>query len=280
MTATDTMTLLGCQIDIPPMTSSIERDAHLTAMAAKVRQELLHQDADLVVLPELSSIDYARATFDCLNEIGEPLDGESFKTWREVAEEFGVFISYGFARRSQNGCFICVAVVNPKGEIVGHYDKLHLAHYGASMEKDYFTRGTHLFTFRVKQFCLAPIICYDIRMPELTRTLVLDHGVDVILHSGAYFRDPSFQSWHAFATTRAIENQIFLLSLNRAGSDYGNSLFCWPWMDEAVQPVAFAQTEEDFKFVTLDKVVLHDARNEYAFLQDRLDDYSIPLISD
>lgn len=280
MTAADRMTMLGCQIDIPPMTSSSERDAHLSVMATKVRQQLSYQDADLVVLPELSSIDYARATFDCLNEIAEPLDGESFKTWRAVARECRVFISYGFARQSQNGFFICAAVVNPKGELVGHYDKLHLAHYGASMEKDYFTRGTHLFTFRVKQFCLAPIICYDIRMPELTRTLVLDHGVDAILHSGAYFRDPSFSSWHAFATTRAIENQIFLLSLNRAGSDYGSSLFCWPWMDEMTQPVTFAQTEEDFKIVTLDKAALHDARSQYAFLQDRLDDYAIPLISD
>lgn len=279
MTATDTMTLLGCQIDIPTMTSLRERDAHLAVMAAKIRQQLSHHHADLVVLPELSSIDYARATFDCLDEIAEPLNGASFEIWRDVACEYNVFISYSFARQDQNGYFICVAVVNPDGKLVGHYDKLHLAHYGASMEKDYFKRGSHLFTFTVKEFCLAPIICYDIRMPELTRTLVVNHGVDVILHSGAYFRDPSFQSWHAFATTRALENQVFFMSLNRAGKDYGNSLFCWPWMDDTITPVRFAEIQEDFRFVTINKGMMHDARREYAFLKDRLDDYGLALTS-
>ncbi|WP_438996149.1 carbon-nitrogen hydrolase family protein [Candidatus Puniceispirillum sp.] len=279
MTANDTITLLGCQIDIPAMTSAAERDAHLAVTAKKVRKQLSYQHADLVVLPELSSIDYARASFDCLDQLAEPLTGASFEIWRDVARECGVFISYSFARQDQNGCFICVAIINPDGELIGHYDKLHLAHYGASMEKDYFTRGSHLFTFRVRGFCLAPIICYDIRMPELTRSLVLDHGVDVILHSGAYFRDPSFPSWHAFATTRAIENQVFFMSLNRAGEDYGHSLFCWPWMDDTIAPVIFAETQEDFKFVTLNKGMMRDARRDYAFLHDRLDDYTLPLKS-
>lgn len=280
MTAPDIMTLLGCQIDIPIMTSSIERDAHLAATTNKVRKQLSGQHADLVILPELSNIDYARATFDCLHELAEPLAGASFEIWRDVAREYETFISYGFARQDQNDTFICTAIVNPDGNLVGHYDKLHLAHYGASMEKDYFQRGNHLFTFNIKQFCLAPIICYDIRMPELTRTLTLNHGVDVILHSGAYFRDTSFPSWHAFATTRAIENQVFLMSLNRAGKNYGRSLFCWPWMDETIEPLAFAETQEDFKFVTIYKDMMLDARREYAFLKDRLDDYALPLMAD
>lgn len=279
MAETHTMTLLACQIDIPEMTTSSQRDAHLSVMAAKVQQQLSRQYADLVILPELSSIDYARATFECLNEVAEPLDGASFETWRDIARKFNVFVGYSFARQDQEGFFICVAVVNPQGELIGHYDKLHLAHYGASMEKDYFKPGAHLFTFKVKDFCLAPIICYDIRMPELTRTLAVKHGVDVILHSGAYYRDPSFDSWHAFVTTRAIENQVFLMSLNRAGTNYGNSLFCWPWMDKTIAPVAFAETKEDFQFVTINKDMLHTARHEYAFLKDRLGDYNLPLMS-
>ena len=280
MTATDTMTLLGCQIEIPTMTSAAERDTHLAAMAKKVRIQLSHQHADIVVLPELSSIDYSRAAFDCLDELAEPLTGASFEIWRDVAREYGVFICYSFAREDQKGFYISVAVINANGELVGYYDKLHLAHYGASMEKDYFTRGSHLFTFKLKDFCLAPIICYDIRMPELTRSLALDNCVDVILHSGAYFRDPSFASWHAFATTRAIENQVFLMSLNRAGTDYGKSLFCWPWMDETVAPINFAKTQEDFKFITINKSMMIDARRDYAFLKDRLDNYDLPLRSD
>ncbi len=274
MPSTETLTLLAGQISIPPMTNAAERDAHLVDSVSKVRRELAAQPADLVVLPELSSIDYSRATFDCLDEIAEPLDGASFQAWKQIAVEFGVFVSYSFARRDATGTYIAIAVVAPDGTLSGHYDKLHICQYGASMEKEYFDRGDHIFTFKVNGFTISPIICYDIRIPELSRTLALEHDVDLILHCGAYYRDESFHTWHAFATTRALENQLFFLSLNRAGETYGNSLFCKPWMDENTHPVHFAETAEDFRFVTLSKSSITNARRDYTFLQDRLEDYS------
>ena len=271
-----TLTLLACQIDIPEMTTAAERDQHLVRSAQKVDAGLSTSPVDIVVLPELSSIDYSRAAFACLDVLAEPLDGASFECWRAVARRHNTFVSYSFARKTDTAYFISIAVVNPDGELVGHYDKLHLAQYGASMEKEYFTRGDHLFTFDVKGLRLAPFICYDIRFPELARTLVLRHGVDIILHCGAYFRDPSFHTWHAFATTRAIENQVFFLSLNRAGADYGNSLFCYPWMDETFGPLHFQEHREDFQWIEIDPRHLKEARETYAFLQDKRDTYDRP----
>lgn len=276
MTNDDALTILACQIDIPPVTTVAERGEHLARSADKVRAQLAKAHVDLVVLPELSSIEYSREAFAALTELAEPLDGASFEIWRQVARENAVFVSYGFARAAEGGPFISIAVVGPDGEMVGYYDKLHLAQYGASMEKEYFHRGGHLMTFRVKGFTLAPIICYDIRIPELTRTLVIDHGADVILHCGAYFRDESFHTWHPFAIARALENQVFFLSLNRAGQSYGNSLFCLPWQDETLAPVCFDQKREEFRFLELKRDVLSKAREDYTFLKDRLDNYQIP----
>lgn len=273
MTPNDTLTLLACQIDIPPTETAADRDKHLLQTAEKVRGQLRRQKADLVVLPELSSIDYSRAAFDRLDEIAEPLTGASFETWRSVATEFGVYVSYSFARRDGANTYISIAIVAPDGALAGHFDKLHLCQYGASMEKEYFAAGDHIFTFKVKGFTLSPIICYDIRIPELCRVLTLKHGVDVILHCGAYYRDVSFNTWHDFATTRAMENQIFLLSLNRAGKTWGNSIFCTPWMDENLPPVRFADFDEEFRSLTLIKQQLVDARSEYTFLGDRLESY-------
>ncbi|MEV8467189.1 carbon-nitrogen hydrolase family protein [Fluviibacterium sp. DFM31] len=279
MTSPEILTLLACQIDIPPTTSAAARDRHLAQSHAKLRTRLSAQHADLVVLPELSSIDYSRAAFDRLDEIAEPLDGASFRTWAALAAEFGVHVCYSFARRGATGVHITVAVVSPEGTLVGFYDKLHLCQYGASMEKDYFSAGNGVLVFTVKGFTCAPIICYDIRFPEFSRSLVLDHGVDLILHCGAYFRDPSFPTWHAFATTRAIENQVFFLSLNRAGQDYGNSLFCYPWMDQTRGPQAFAAHEEDLRRITIDKQQMRDARSTYTFLKDRRQSYDLPCQS-
>ena len=281
MTTEQTLTLLACQIDIPPMTTVQERDTHLTTSVAKVRDEIARSDKkiELVVLPELSSIDYSRETFAQLGEIAEPLDGVSFRAWRDLAVEQNVYVSYGFARKGDDGFYICVAVVGPDGKLVGYYDKLHLAQYGTSIEKEYFNRGNHLFVFEINGFRLAPIICYDIRIPELSRTLVIDQNVDVILHCGAYYRDPSFHTWHPFAIARALENQVFFLSLNRAGETYGNSLFCLPWQDENTHPLEFANTEEDFQIITIERETQAKARQDYTFLKDRLEDYRIAVQS-
>jgi len=256
------------------MTCAKERDAHLVETAGKACAALRKTPADLVVLPELSSMDYSRAAFDNLDELAEPLEGASFQCWQQVAQDHNCHVAYSFARRDDLGTYISLAVVNPAGALVGHYDKLHLAQYGASMEKDYFKRGDHLFTFSIQGLKFAPIICYDIRIPELTRALVLDHGVDVILHSGAYYRDASFATWHDFSTTRAVENQVFFLSLNRAGEHYGNSKFCYPWMDEARVPVSFAAHAEQFISLVVDPAEIATARQTYSFLKDRLPNYS------
>ena len=271
----DALRLLACQVVIPPMTRVAERDAHLAAQAAKVSAALQETPADLVVLPELSSIDYARETFAELGTLAEPLDGPSFQCWGAVARAHDCHVCYSFPRVEDGRYYISIAVVGPDGALVGHYDKLHLAQYGASMEKEYFDRGGQLLSFTVKGLTVAPIICYDIRIPELCRTLVLDHGVDLILHCGAYYRDESFATWHDFTTTRALENQVFLLSLNRAGTQYGNSRFCWPWMDENTGPVQFPAHDEALKLITIDPAVLGDARENYSFLRDRLESYRL-----
>lgn len=53
-----------------------------------------------------------------------------------------------------------------------------------------------------------------------------------------------FLAWHSFAVTRAMENQVYLLSLNRAGADYGGSVFCPPWLDDDHPPQFFRLTSK------------------------------------
>jgi len=265
--------LLACQINIPLMTQAAERDAHLARSAALVSDALEHDHADLVALPELSSIDYSRAAFDHLDVLAEPLDGPSFKTWSTVAARHKTHIAYSFARRGNVGNYITIAVVGPDGALVGHYDKIHLCQYGASMEKEYFARGQHLLTFKVNGITCTPIICYDIRIPELSRALTITHGVDLILHCGAYARDESFATWHDFATTRALENQVYFLSLNRAGEQFGNSAFVLPSMGLPDAKTVFQDHDEDLRYFDIDAETIARTRASYTFLSDRLDDY-------
>ena len=273
--------ILACQISIPATSTFSCRDKHVELTAAKADQWLTESPADILVLPELSSLDYSSATFANLANVAEEDNGSSFQTWSDVAKKHNCWVLYGYARRCNpaSSYSIATGIINPEGTLAGVYEKLHLAQFGASEEKDYFNvAGNQLVVFECKGFKLAPVICYDIRFAELARTLVLHHGVDCILHTGAYARDPSFHSWHAFVKTRAMENQIYVLSLNRAGDYFGQSVFMPPWVDENTHPVLFDAHTEQSLLLTLDRQALNHARDEFHFLDDRLPTYNLPVV--
>ena len=231
----------------------------------------------MVVLPELCSIEYSRCSFGRLDDLAEPLDGPSFRAWQSISSEFHTYVAYSFPRRTTDGYRITLAVTGPDGRLVGHYDKIYLAQFGASTEKDFFQPGNNLFVFEVNEFRLGAIICADIRMPEIARTLTVDHGVEVILHCSTYSRDPTFYSWHHFAVTRALENQVYLLSINRAGEDYGKSILCPPWVDENCPPIWFDEHGEQFKKLVIERTEIELARKYYSFLKDRQENLDVQL---
>lgn len=284
------VTILACQINVPEMTTAARRDAHMDRVARAIDAELADNGpVDLVVLPELGSIEYSRACFERIGEMAEPLAASpTIDRLGEVARAHAVPILAGMARRataepSETDNRITQALIGPDGRLAAYYDKLHIAQFGDSTEKDYFTRGDQLLVFEAGGFTFGTIICYDIRIPELSRVLARQHGVDVILHPTAFCRDETFHTWQAFATTRAIENQVYFASVNRAGADFGASMLIEPWMDETV-PLTKLSTGEEFARWTLSRGALNHARKHYPFLADARDDYNkfpaVPVTTD
>jgi len=265
--------MLACQIAIPTVRNAGQKFNHIDRVIEKVSISLEQRPAQLVVFPELSTIEYSRKAFDQLSELAENLDGPSVERMCGLAKRYRTAVVFGMPRCSEGRYYISQVAIGCDGEIMTCYDKLHICQYGASMEKEFFHPGRSLGIFSVAGFRFAPIICYDIRIPELSRSLALEKEVDCILHCGAYYRDESFASWHSFAMTRAMENQLYLLSLNRAGEQYGDSLFCLPWMDESQSEVHFSTHGEDFRYLQIERSRIDAAREQYTFLADRLPDY-------
>ena len=266
--------LLACQVSVPGTLDRQARDAHVARLDRLLREALRETPADLVVLPELSSIDYSRAAFDALEHLAEPLDGPTFRTFSRLARDTSTPVFYGIARRDGERFLITQVAVEADGGYLGHFDKLHMAHFGASPEKDYFDRGGHLLVVDIAGIRIAPLICYDIRFPELARTLCLRHGAELLLHCGAYAKDGSYYSWHPFVITRALENQVHVLSLNRAGENFGRSVFCPPWVDETESETVFPETES-LRIVEVDLDRARAVRERYTLLKDRLGNSSI-----
>ena len=264
--------LLACQIAIPQTRDAAARDAHLDRVRGLIEANAARGAQDVIVLPELSAIEYSDAAFERLDLLEEPIDGPSFRCFSDLARRLETAIVFGFPRRSAQGRHICQAAVGPDGALLGWYDKLHIAQFGASAEAAHFQPGDTLFAFDVAGFRLAPLICYDIRFPELAARLA-EAGVDVVLQSGAYFRDISFHSWRPFVVTRAMENGMAWLGLNRAGADWGGSIWC-PGYADAETPEQTLGVEETLWRRELPRDFRARAAERLPFRRDRRGDYA------
>ena len=262
--------LLACQARIPNTPSAVDRDRHVASLCERIAHYLGQNDTvDLIVLPELCTLHYSREVFQSLDDLAEPLNGPSVERFAELARTTGAMVVFGMARRAKSDFRISQVILSATGELAVCYDKMHLCQYGASCEKEFFECGEKIITVDIKGWTVAPLICYDIRIPEMSRALVLEYDADLLLHCGAYFRDESFSPWHSFVTTRAMENQVYLLSLYRAGKNYGDSIFCLPWMDKAHPADHFAEYAEEFRLLKLDPDLPAKTRSVYTFLKDR-----------
>lgn len=266
--------LLACQTKVPITADGPARDAHVAALCSRIGQTATTTSHDLIVMPELASIEYSDAAFARIDALTEPLDGPSFQQFAALAMTTKAVVVYGFARQSSAGPTICQAAVGPDGNLIGYYDKLHLAQFGASAETAAFVPGGHVFTFMVKGLKVALLICYDIRFSSIAARLA-GESVDVVLQCSAYARDLSFHSWRHFVVTRAMENNIAWLGLNRAGEDWGGSIWCPGYADTDTPEQVFGTVEEfrpidlplDFRSQNAARLpFLRDGRTDYATL--------------
>jgi len=116
-------------------------------------------------------------------------------------------------------------------------------------------------------------VCYDLRFPELYRSLAWDGGCDLILHPSAFIRDPTFPSYHQFVTTRALENGVYLLSVTHAGPSFGDSIAAPPWLGPVPGMAAGLASsklgsEEAVLPLVVEPAVLEAVRNAYPYRLD------------
>ena len=232
--------VLGLQIEATPG----ETQKNLRRAEALIRQ---HPGHNLYVLPELSSQAYDDAVLAELDAHAEDAThGATARFFQRVAREADAHICFGLLRRTaEGGVTICQAVAGPAGTTVATYDKMHLCDMGDCSEVGYgLTPGTDPCVFECKGVRVGLSVCYDIRFPELYRALAWDHNCDLILHPSAFVRDATFECYHQFATCRAVENGVYLLSVNFAGERFGDSIAVPPWIGP-VPGIARGEEEGD-----------------------------------
>ena len=170
------------------------------------------EPTDLLVLPEMALTGYAFRTREELGRITTPENtAKTLETAVTLSRMFGgSAVVLGYPEWTGEGFFNSAMLVGPDG-LLGNYQKTHL--FGN--EEDLFLPGRTGFTvFRVRDFTVGIMICFDWFFPESARTLAL-RGAEIIAHPTnlvmPYCQRAMF--------TRALENSVYTITANRCGME-------------------------------------------------------------
>lgn len=197
--------------------------------AAGMIDRAVEQGAEVVCLPEMwpTGFDYAGLLKEAQAVPGPLTDFLSRK-----AADHGIFLVGGSIPEREGNCVYNTAVAfNREGRLTAAYRKIHL--FTLMNEQEYLAGGDRLSTFDLDGITAGLFICYDIRFPELTRALTAA-GAKILFHP-AEFPHPRLHHWRTLIQARAIENQAWIVSANRAGVGsggnhfFGHSLIVDPW---------------------------------------------------
>jgi predicted amidohydrolase len=148
--------------------------------------------------------------------IAEREGGETEAFLSGLARELGIFLAGGVAREGRGGKGRNEAVVfGPDGTLRARYAKMHPFSYGG--EDRHYEAGEDVTVFEVGGLRGALFICYDLRFPEVFRRAVR-RGADFLVVIASW-PDARQAHWRTLLEARAIENQAFVLGVNRTGRD-------------------------------------------------------------
>jgi nitrilase len=225
------------------MSSAGDLPANL-AVVRELTARAAVEGAQLVALPECFSF-LGRGEGDKL-AVAESFRGKGpvLDTLRELAIKHGIYMLGGGTPEVVPGdptrTYNTAAVVDPGGHLIATYRKIHLFDVdipgGATLrESDATASGDELVVVDIAGAPVGLSICYDLRFPELYRSLVKDKGAEVLIVPAAFTAHTGAAHWHLLLRARAIENQVWVVAPAQWGrhndkrESYGHTLVVDPW---------------------------------------------------
>lgn len=177
----------------------------------KIETVLSRTDADLVVLPELSTTGYQFISQDEADGLCEPIpDGPTIDRFIKICQQKKMFLVAGMAEKHEWMVYNSAVLLGPDG-FIGSYRKVHLFFE----EKQWFQPGDQGFpVFDIGKARIGLMICFDWIFPEAARSLTLQ-GADILCHPVNLVLPYCQEAM----ITRSIENGVFTITSNRVGSE-------------------------------------------------------------
>jgi len=251
------MRIAGVQLDI------VWEDKK--ANHAKVRSIVEKADlpkGTLLLLPEMFSTGFSMNA----TSIAEGEDRETERFLESLARDFGMAVMGGVVTLGSDGRGRNQSLtIGPDGTLLARYAKIHPFSFGE--ETTHYTGGTEIVLFDYGGFKVAPFVCYDLRFPEIFRAGVR-RGAQLFCVI-ANWPQPREEHWLTLLKARAVENQAYVVGINRCGRDpklaySGRSLILGP----KGETLADGGNAEGIVQAELDLPVLLDWRKTFPALAD------------
>ncbi len=233
-------------------------DANLAMLTAKI--ESITAPTDLIVLPEMFSTGFSMNA----RHLAEPMAGRAVAWMRRMAAAGGATVTGSLMIQESGRYYNRLIWARPDGSMA-HYDKKHLFRYAG--EEQVFTAGTRPMTWTLKGWHIRPFICYDLRFPIWTRNLGQAYDLALFVANWPARRSAH---WQALLRARAIENQAYVIGVNRVGTD-GKGLN-YDGCSAVIAPTGEVLLEEIINericTLSLDRGLLESYRKEFPVWMD------------
>jgi N-carbamoylputrescine amidase len=274
------------KVGIVQFASEHTPEKNLQKAVAKCR-EAAAKGAQIICLQELFRSDYFCLTEDYQHfNLAESIPGPSTEALGQVAKECKVVIIASlFEKRAQGLYHNTAAVLDANGELLGIYRKMHIPDDPAFYEKFYFTPGDKGFkTFDTAFGRIGVLVCWDQWYPEAARLTAL-RGANILFYPTAIgwaqgekpeIRAAQHDAWHTIQRSHAIANGVFVVSVNRVGTEgplefWGGSFACDPFGEVMYKA---SHDQEEIQVVECDFREVDNTRKHWPFLRDRrIDNY-------
>lgn len=219
---------------------------------------------DVIMFPEMWNTGYA---LNEIQELADPEGKEIIALLSSFSKIHGVNIIGGsIAEKKSDGVYNTMYAFDREGNMIGDYSKMHL--FRLMDEDKHLKAGDKPGKLQIEGEQAGMMICYDIRFPELARSLALDGAK--LLFVPAEWPNPRLHHWRTLLTARAIENQMYVVACNRMGTSgdtsfFGHSLIIDPWGEI----VAEAGEEEGILRGDIDLELVEQVRSRIPVFEDR-----------
>jgi len=233
------------------------------AKAEKFTKLASDEGCDIVVFPEMFNTGFSMN----VASIAEDEDGETSSELSKMAKKNRINIIAGYVVKTPGdtkGRNIAV-VYNKTGQFIAKYVKLHPFSFAG--EDQYYLAGNDSVVFDIEGIKASIFICYDLRFPEVFRKVARDVQAIFVL---ANWPSERKEHWLALLKARAIENQCFVIGVNRTGRD-GNGIL-YPGLSAIFDPsgneLFCGGDNVEFMKCEINPQETFEVRERFPFLQD------------